>query len=237
MTSPSPPRSRKVLLHLTGFGQFAGVPDNPTTHLMRELPKHLSSLSTSDTSVTTHLEVLETSMEGVQAALERLFSTADEEVAATSEGTSVTVFHVHFGVHTGLDCFNLERQAFNEAHFRVPDERGAQPQHEPVLSAEHAHKLLTPLPIDKLTEQLVALEHKVEPSDDAGRFVCNYTYYLSLSKSAARNQAKTKDSTDDSLPQFVSLFVHVPSFKTLAPAKHLALAQALLEQLVALTPA
>ncbi|CAN0104045.1 unnamed protein product [Discosporangium mesarthrocarpum] len=30
-------RGVPVVFHLTGFGKFNGVPDNPTTHLMRHL--------------------------------------------------------------------------------------------------------------------------------------------------------------------------------------------------------
>ncbi len=35
---PPKPQEPQVIFHLTGFGKFHGVPDNPTTHLMKELP-------------------------------------------------------------------------------------------------------------------------------------------------------------------------------------------------------
>jgi pyroglutamyl-peptidase len=56
----------------------------------------------------------------------------------------------------------------------------------------------------------------VAESDDAGRFICNYLYYLSLKqfKDAGRG---------------VSLFVHVPSFETLPQEQHLAFARDLLD--------
>merc|ERR1712130_150697 len=33
----------KIVFHLTGFGEFAGVKDNPTTHLIHNLPKQLEN--------------------------------------------------------------------------------------------------------------------------------------------------------------------------------------------------
>ena len=31
----------RVLVHVTGFGKFQGVEDNPTTHLIKELPDYM----------------------------------------------------------------------------------------------------------------------------------------------------------------------------------------------------
>lgn len=36
-------RRPRVAFHLTGFGVFNGVPDNPTTHLIGELPAELEA--------------------------------------------------------------------------------------------------------------------------------------------------------------------------------------------------
>lgn len=44
-----------------------------------------------------------------------------------------------------------QRQAFNEAHFRVPDEAGWQPHHEAIDSAHSVHHTLrSTLPLDEL---------------------------------------------------------------------------------------
>ncbi len=37
------PSSRKIEVHLTGFGRFGGVDDNPTTHLINHLPSFLDA--------------------------------------------------------------------------------------------------------------------------------------------------------------------------------------------------
>ena len=95
----------------------------------------------------------------------------------------VTVF-VHCGVNGGTDKFALETQGFNEADFRVPDERGHRPSAAPIdpgLSREHCR--VTTIPVADVLERLGELgwgpEHVAE-SKDAGRFVCNYVYYTSL---------------------------------------------------------
>lgn len=38
---PQPPQPPRVIFHMTGFGVFHGIPDNPTTHLVRSLPAEL----------------------------------------------------------------------------------------------------------------------------------------------------------------------------------------------------
>ncbi|KAE8776912.1 hypothetical protein D1007_50407 [Hordeum vulgare] len=58
----------------------------------------------------------------------------------------------------------------------------------------------TTLPVKELTKSLRKTGYDVMPSDDAGRFVCNYVYYHSL-RFAEQHGIK-------------SLFVHVPLFST-----------------------
>ena len=66
-----------IYYHLTGFGPFHGVPDNPTSWLMYTLPSALEEWKDKPKNITITCEVLETSAQGsleqfniMQAALQ-----------------------------------------------------------------------------------------------------------------------------------------------------------------------
>jgi pyroglutamyl-peptidase len=71
--------------------------------------------------------------------------------------------------------------------------------------------------VNELTKSLRKIGHDVVPSDDAGRFVCNYVYYHSL-RFAEQHGIK-------------SLFVHVPLFLTIDEEVQMHFAASLLELL------
>ncbi len=59
-------------------------------------------------------------------------------------------------------------------------------------------------------------------SEDAGLFVCNYTFYKSLQQSQRNSKQK-----------WHSLFVHVPPFEVLGPEQQLSMAAAVLDSIAA----
>lgn len=79
----------------------------------------------------------------------------------------------------------------------------------------------TRLPVNEITKAMVKMGYDVMPSDDAGRFVCNYVYYHSL---RIAEQHGTK-----------SLFVHVPLFLTIDEETQMQFAASLLEVLASLS--
>ena len=81
--------------------------------------------------------------------------------------------------------------------------------------------LQTLIPVKELNDALIKRGFNVAPSDDAGRFVCNYVYYHSL-RFAEVNQIR-------------SLFVHVPLFLTIDEDTQMEFAAALLEEIAALS--
>ena len=108
---------------------------------------------------------------------------------------------------------------FTEADFRCPDESGWQPSHQVFrffalpffvcwlliffqpISKEDADlkkQLKSQLPIPKICSKLRGLGYTVSMSNDPGRFVCNYTYYHSLSTCVSEHER--------------SIFLHCPPF-------------------------
>lgn len=65
---------------------------------------------------------------------------------------------------------------FQEADFRVADERGWSPVKQLIVPEDKTldHSLACPLPLQKIRDELVKLGYPVELSTDPGRFVCNW---------------------------------------------------------------
>lgn len=191
---------------LTGFGPFAGVESNPTTELMRSLPAYLQR----DPSINIKsCTVLETSAVGSLAQLNSL----------VHESSPQEIF-VHFGVDAGSNGFKLEQSAYNEATFRVPDERGFCPHKQRI--AECSHTLHTNLDLRELRERLCKnsigwRSSCLDISTDPGRFVCNWLYFNSLHLSRKRGGPV--------------LFVHVPTFEVCSQDEQLAFVHNLLREL------
>ncbi|KAF0697774.1 Aste57867_11567 [Aphanomyces stellatus] len=189
-----------VTIIVTGFGKFGDVIDNPTTHLAKHLTEDPHANSTT---------VLEVSAEGVRAAMQPMWDEAEAS-------TETTVF-VHFGVKRRATTIELEQVGYNIADFRMPDERGWVAQAE-VIDATEGDSLQTHLPLDEILAACQAQGcNNMSISTDPGRYICNYTYFLSLvhaKKRATKNQ--------------YALFVHVPPFSVISENEQLEAVQTLL---------
>ena len=115
---------------ITGFGPFAGVPNNPTSILIRHLQEQL------DTKQNKHMYatyILETSAEYVREKISDIYKGL---IQSSSENSKDIIIILHLGVNYCGRRFHLEQNAFNDATFRVADERGYRPNKELVL-AQH----------------------------------------------------------------------------------------------------
>ena len=70
-----------------------------------------------------------------------------------------------------------ELRARNLRDARIPDNAGNQPRQEKVLD-DGPETYETPLPVEKISRLMRQEGYAVEPSPDAGTFVCNDTFYL-----------------------------------------------------------
>jgi len=208
---------------VTGFGPFADVEENPTDWLARELASGADGWRLPH-GVPLRSAVLEVSTEDVDAQLQRLHSGDD---------SSGCVIYVHLGVDARGRGFALERTGVNNMTFRVADERGRQPTDEPIDAAPAARGVRgcrrSPLPLSSLRDALAARSaEEIRVSDDAGRYLCNYTLYESLRLSHAHNNSSGAQSTQS---RHTALFVHVPPFEAVPRRRQLALLQHLLAEL------
>lgn len=210
---------------VTGFGPFMGVDRNPTTALVDALrsaapaerapapaqhggsggagsgPGEVSPATVARGAVIDAAVVLETSRKVGGATLQSLHA----ERGGTRRYPRVWL---HFGVHRGIDHLNLEAQGVNDASFRCPDQQGEQPWEERIVGDDSfGVGRRTPLDVAQLASRLRDEGHSAMVSFDAGRFLCNWVYYSSLSQAHANGD--------------VCLFVHVPDFTKISESAQL----------------
>ncbi|KAK1294243.1 hypothetical protein QJS10_CPA16g01724 [Acorus calamus] len=210
-----------VTVHVTGFKKFHGVAENPTETIVSNLKAFMQKRGMPKGLVLGSCSILETAGQGAISPLYQIFQSSvtgpnDEPLSAGR------VIWLHLGVNSGATKFAIEQQAVNEATFRCPDELGWKPQRVPIVPSDGGITRIreTSLPVNNLTKALAKMGYEVIPSDDAGRFVCNFVYYHSL-RFAEEHGNK-------------SLFVHVPLFLTIDEETQMQFIASLLEVLAPL---
>lgn len=200
---------------VTGFGPFRGVANNPSTVLVHELKSFLETHD--EAGLATRLQkcfVFETSAQDVRAKI--------DEICLQPNNSTITIY-LHLGVNYKGIGFQLEKCAWNDATFRIPDEQGFQPRNKTIVDeAQLNARCDTQIDIEKLFQNQTEIHSSIESkcSIDPGRFVCNYLYFYSLSK--LQSTSKT------------SMFLHVPPFSVVEKDAQLAYISSLMRKMVEL---
>ena len=167
-------------LYLTGFGPFPGVEINPTEALARQLDG-------------LQFGSLRVQSDVLPVAFDRAASQTRAALTAISPE-----YIVHLGVATTAETLRLETRAVNCADTNLHDiDADADAPRKPgtrslISDLPREHFCETRVPLGPLLETLNGAGFPTQISDDAGRYVCNSTYFHSL-------KAHSK-----------VLFVHVP---------------------------
>jgi pyroglutamyl-peptidase len=197
---------------ITGFGPFRGVAKNPSTVLVQELQSYLESHD--EAELATRIQqclVLETSAQDVRAKI--------DEISLQPSDSTVTIF-LHLGVNYKGTGFQLEKCAWNDATFRVPDEQGFQPRNKPILDdTQLPERCDTHIDIETLAQNQTEVHSSIESkcSIDPGRFVCNYLYFYSMNKLQSTSR--------------ICMFLHVPPFAVVEKDAQLAYVSSLLKKM------
>lgn len=158
-------------------------------------------------------EVYEVSAEATTQGLKKIQSPKDPK-------DNVKYIFIHFGVNESETELRLEQCSYNEADFRIPDQRGYQPIQQPIYpDMPLGEPLNSNMDVDRLLTYLQNRKHKVVKSYEPGRFVCNYIYTKSLY------------FTQSTVNQH-SLFVHVPLFENISEKDQLHFVVDLLDAVV-----
>jgi pyroglutamyl-peptidase len=151
-----------AILLLTGFGPFAGVPDNPSGRAAEAL--------TAERGV--HSAVLPVSFRGAPRAF---------DAALARLAPAVPVALVGLGVHRGAE-FRLERRACRPLRSLQPDLEGVCAA---AVALEGPGELCTGVDLEALAGELrLAGARSVRISDDAGGYVCERLYRHALETGA-----------------------------------------------------
>lgn len=81
-----------------------------------------------------------------------------------------------FGLAEKRECIEFEEIALNLINARIPDNNGDQPGNRRI-NPIGADSYLSTLPISGLSGALSAADIKVQTSQNAGEYVCNYLFY------------------------------------------------------------
>lgn len=187
-----PPRYRDVEFSFTGFGEFGIIKNNPSMEIVNEIRETL----TYDSMRVVYTEVIRV------AALDSYYSVCNLHHSLSTRQQEYPEYKqilIHLGVNDSAIDINLESVAKNIMRFNIPDMRGWQPPPGPInKDLPYEHELFCTLPISYLKDNIHSTRVKI--SKDAGGYICNYTYYLSL-----------LESLHSKIP---CIFIHIPSFST-----------------------
>lgn len=203
----------RVVIAITGFGKFKGVDENPTERFVKEVPDLLKVHPLPPHVVVDRCIAMEVSAEACKEELEVMRST----VFRNMEDCRV---YLHLGVAANGTKFKIETTAWNEATFRVADERGWEPASQPIYPEDGkvSTKRRSRLATGQITRQLQRLQFPVVLSSDPGRFICNYLYYQSLRSccppTAPSGTPGQASDPEDFIPEH-ALFVHVPPLEVI----------------------
>lgn len=230
MKSASNDQVSRVRFIISGFGPFDNVSGNPSMELANKIVPYLQEceekcIGDVPLSTVTETVVIETSVEEAKQTVDALYERIVTAAATSTETEKMTIV-LHLGVAYSATQFHIEMCAYNEATFRIPDERGYQPEKEPIMECIAFGSLIhTSLDVDLLSRELNDVEATVK-SIDPGRFVCNYTYCYSLYRLTTTGSCHC-------------LFVHVPPFTVIPEARQLDYLRKLMQAIsrqVATTP-
>jgi pyroglutamyl-peptidase len=169
---------------IAGFGAFPGVPFNPSAALVRELGRRRRPALT---GIACRTHVFTTSYAAVDRDLPKLFAEKPDLVLI-------------FGVMGGRRHLSIETRARNAQTVLYPDVSGHRPAQGTIERGKPV-ELRGNAPFSRLLGAVRPSGVPAQLSRDAGRYLCNYSYWRALSK--ARGTAT------------VVQFIHIPHVKRL----------------------
>ena len=168
---------------LVGFGPFPGVPRNPSAVLVKRLAsRRRPALAT--IIRTTH--IFATAYAAVDNALPKLFANKPDIV-------------LMFGLAARRRQLCIETQARNARSILFPDVRGYRPARGVIALGEPAARG-GGAPFARLLAAARASGMPARLSRDAGRYVCNYSYWRALELAGRRNRPLVQ-------------FIHIPRIR------------------------
>ena len=188
---------KKIHLYVTGYGIFEGVDNNPSELLVKKIESKMEDIQKKigNDIIFKHSEVFRVAIQEVNEKTVNLYSKVSENLKNQDEMHLL----VHFGVDMGAKEVHLETQCINQ--FSGNDVDGCSINGK--INKECAHDVYKcRIDLASICSELKK-SHKVDLSNDAGDYLCNFVYFLSS------NKWKDYSSVH-------SVFIHVPAEETLS---------------------
>lgn len=173
---------------LTGFGPFPGAPVNPTGPLVRALAGRRRPAFD---DVVRIARVLDTRYAAVDRRLPKLIARHEPDVV------------LMFGLAARTPHIRIETRARNRISALFPDAAGRIGRRG-VIAPDGPAALAARAPVARLAVAARAGNRPAKLSRDAGRYLCNYSYWQALAGTAGTKR-----------PPLV-VFVHVPALRRAA---------------------
>ncbi|CAI2309558.1 unnamed protein product [Caenorhabditis sp. 36 PRJEB53466] len=175
---------KKVVV--TGFGPFQGFAENPSSIVVDELQNQGVD------GVYLELHKIPVAYEDVSQKVPELWKEHSPDLV------------IHIGAHPSQKTIKFEQQAFSDGYCR-DDVNGCTPEGNKTGCKREDNVLVTCIDCEDLAKQVTerlqldGQKHgglKVEKSADPGRYLCGFSYFLSLHEDCSK-----------------ALFIHVPPFE------------------------
>jgi pyroglutamyl-peptidase len=151
---------------ITGFGRFPGAPFNPSGPLARAVARRRRPAFD---DIRRALHIFETSYAAVDRDLPKLFAKHKPDIV------------LMFGLAARTPFVRIETRARNTMSILFPDFRGYRPDEAAIARGKPA--LIGRAPFRHLLSAARAARVPTRMSRDAGRYLCNYSYWRALEAS------------------------------------------------------
>ena len=178
----------KINIYLTGYTKFQTIKENPAEKVANFLFENKDKLTTKNTSIL-YNQIFEVNTDDVDKNIDKLFNFVEKNRIEKEKTLHIIV---SFGVAQNRLVNTIETLGQNYIYDLIKDKK---------IEEEKPDKIYSKNPVKNIVKGIQKLNNiKCKFSNNAGTYLCNYIYYISL----------TKYLNDDNVCSF---FIHVPKLE------------------------
>ncbi|CAL8092083.1 unnamed protein product [Calicophoron daubneyi] len=165
---------RKRCIVLTGFGPFGDIEENSSSiavHALQDLWEANDRLHSGPVELIT-FEDVPVSYKAVQELETKIWALNPELV-------------IHVGLYSGANSIYLEKQSFNGPYLS-PDVNEELCDEDGFCNPDGEERICSTLDLNRVLRRLESHSVPAHLSEDPGRYLCGYIYYMSLKHACDR---------------------------------------------------
>ena len=183
-----------IQIYITGYGAFMNIKYNPSQNLCEKFIEDQINYSQvfDEKCKIKYYRIFDVDVDHVKENVNECHKLIEEEIE--KNGIKTMYLIIHCGVNAGANKVNLERISKNYINDYC--------KYNCKINEEDPEIYECKLDLNKLSNELNKRGNNCEISEDAGKYLCNYLYFLSNKKFIKH-------------PNVYSLFYHIPSLETM----------------------